>query len=305
MAKAKKEQLGKGLASLLGNIEREVNENPQKVVKELTMNFAMVPIDSIERYTGQPRTEFDETLITELSESIRVHGVIQPLTVRMLSQTDQKYQLISGERRWRAARKAGLTEVPAYIRIANDQQMLEMALVENIQRADLNPIEVAITYQRLIDECNLTHEILAERVAKSRPAISNSLRLLRLPPAIQQAIKAGKVSTGHAKVLAGVEDLGLQNVLLQRILSEEISVRQLEDIVRDWREDKAKAKKKEADAPSFDALRPVTDSLSSFFGSKVRLARNNDGSGKMTVAFKSDDDLNRILDMIEDLKKHI
>ena len=203
MAKAKKEQLGRGLASLLGNIEKEVSENPQRVVKELTMNFAMVPIDSIERYTGQPRTEFDEALIVELSESIRVHGVIQPLTVRMLSQTEQKYQLISGERRWRAARLAGLMEVPAYIRIANDQEMLEMALVENIQRADLNPIEIAITYQRLIDECNLTHEVLAERVAKSRPAISNALRLLRLPPAIQQAIKLGKVTTGHAKVLAG------------------------------------------------------------------------------------------------------
>ena len=296
MSKVRKEALGKGIAALLGNIEAEVNANPQKVVTELAGSVAMIAVESVEVNPWQPRYEFDETALQELSESIKIHGLIQPITVRRMS--EGSYQLISGERRLRASKLAGLTEVPAYIRIANDQEMLEMALVENIQRRDLNPIEVAITYQRLIDECSLTHENLSTRVAKSRSTVTNSLRLLKLPPEIQQAIKKQQISTGHAKVLVGVEDLAFQLSLSKQIINEQLSVREVEDLVRRYSESKQKSKKGNTNSLP-DAYRGVQDTFSAFFGQKVAFKRQPSGKGSISITFQNDDELNRILDTIE------
>ncbi|MEL6866667.1 MAG: ParB/RepB/Spo0J family partition protein, partial [Bacteroidota bacterium] len=201
--KYKKKELGQGIRALLSNIDHgSSNEGPQEdVVRTLSNTIATIPLNSIEVNPGQPRIEFDEEALQELSESIKVHGLIQPITVRRLN--EQTYQLISGERRMRASKIAGLKEVPAYIRLANDQEMLEMALIENIQREDLNAIEVANSYQRLIEECELTHEALSERVGKNRSSVTNYLRLLKLPPDVQSAIKEQKISMGHARALAG------------------------------------------------------------------------------------------------------
>ena len=302
MSKLKKLDLGKGIAALLGSIEEEVNQGPEavkEVVRELSHSVAMIQVAHIEVNPWQPRNDFDESALTELSESIKIHGLIQPITVRRMAAN--QYQLISGERRLRASKKAELIEVPAYVRIANDQEMLEMALVENIQREELNPIEVAFTYQRLIDECHLTHDKLSERVAKNRSTVTNMLRLLDLPPDIQQGIKQKKVSTGHAKVLAGIKDIALQLMLFKRIIQEQLSVREIEDIARTYAE--AQNKKKTKATPSVpDAYKPVQDMLSAFFGLKVQFKRKPSGQGMITVSFKSDDDLNRILDLIEDKK---
>ncbi len=300
MSKVKKTDLGKGIAALLGNIEAEINHGPEavkEVVRELSHSVAMIPVEQVEVNPWQPRYEFDENALQELSESIKIHGVIQPITLRRMS--NNQYQLISGERRLRASKLAGLDAIPAYVRIANDQEMLEMALVENIQREDLNPVEVAITYQRLLDECALTHEKLSERVAKSRSTVTNMLRLLKLPPEIQQAIKEKKVSTGHAKVLVGIDDIALQLMLFKKVVNDRLSVREIEDIARSYSE--AKLKKKAKSAPSVsDAYKPVQDALSAFFGSKVALKRKPSGNGQILVTFKNDDDLNRILDLIEE-----
>jgi ParB family transcriptional regulator, chromosome partitioning protein len=301
MSKVKKMELGKGIAALLGNIEAEVNKSPEaaaEVVRELSHSTAMILIDQIEVNPWQPRYDFDENALNELSESIKIHGLIQPITVRRMAAN--QYQLVSGERRLRASKLAGLTEIPAYVRIANDQEMLEMALVENIQREELNPIEVAATYQRLIDECNLSHDKLAERVAKNRSTVTNMLRLLKLPPAIKQSIKERKITTGHAKSLAGISDLGFQLALHLRIVRERLSVREVEEIVQNHAESKTKVKKT---TPSVSAdIKPVVDNLNAFFGSKIQFKRKDNGSGQIVVNFKSDDDLNRILDLIEDKK---
>jgi ParB family transcriptional regulator, chromosome partitioning protein len=302
VTKVKKTELGKGIAALLGNIETEVNRDPEMVkdvVRELSHTIATIPISEIEVNPWQPRYDFDQDALNELSESIKIHGLIQPITVRRMS--NNQYQLISGERRLRASKLAGILDVPAYIRIANDQEMLEMALVENIQREELNPIEVAITYQRLIDECALTHERLSERVAKNRSTVTNSLRLLRLPPEIQTGIKEKRVTTGHAKVLVGIDDIALQLMLFKRIMLERLSVREVEDIARSYAEAKNK-KKVKSDSSMPDAYKPVQDMLSSFFGSKVALKRKPSGQGQILVNFKNDNELNRILDLIEDKK---
>ncbi len=296
MSKIRKEELGRGIGALLRNIEEEVNTNPQKVVNELTSNIAMISIEMIEVNPWQPRYDFDEEALKELAESIKVHGLIQPITLRRLN--DKKYQLISGERRTRASKLAGLKEIPAYVRIANDQEMLEMALVENIQREDLNSIEVAITFQRLVDECNLTHEMLSDRVGKKRSTVTNFLRLLKLPPEIQFSIKNKQISMGHARALVGVDDLALQLMLHKRIIKEHLSVRDIEDIIRKYSDSKSKKsdKTKEVD----HVHKQIQDMLSAFFGSKVMLKRKPDGKGKITVNFNSDDELNRILDAVEE-----
>ena len=301
MAKVKKMELSKGMEALLRNIDSEVNKSPEaaaEVVRELSHSTAMIPVEQIEVNPWQPRYDFDETALAELSESIKIHGLIQPITVRRMAAN--QYQLVSGERRLRASKLAQLTEIPAYVRIANDQEMLEMALVENIQREELNPIEVAATYQRLIDECNLSHEKLAERVAKNRSTITNMLRLLKLPPAIKQSIKERTITTGHAKSLAGISDLGFQLALHLRIIRERLSVREVEDIVQNHAESKVKAKKKTPSVPA--DIRPVVDNLNAFFGSKIQFKRKDNGSGQIVVNFKSDEELNRILDRIDEKK---
>jgi ParB family chromosome partitioning protein len=295
MSKLKKDQLIKGLgaAALLGG---GGNSTPKPDITAVTL-AVMVSIDSIEVNPHQPRKEFNEKALAELAESIKTYGIIQPLTVRRMSAN--AYQLISGERRLRASRMAGFTEVPAYLRTANDQEMVEMALVENIQRADLNPIEVANSYQRLIDEFLFDHEALGKRVGKSRSTVTNSLRLLKLPPSMQTALKEGKISTGHAKCLLSIEDIVFQSVMFKEIVEKELSVRALEDAIRIYNEKKEQIKERKNTPSVTPEMRTATDTLSAFFGTKIQLKQKNNGMGQITINFNSTEDLNRILDLIE------
>jgi ParB family transcriptional regulator, chromosome partitioning protein len=295
-----KSNLGKGIRALLTQPERleaAVIENPQAVVSELAGNIAFLAISLIEPNPFQPRVEFDQVALNELAESIKVHGLIQPVTVRRLS--EKSYQLISGERRFRASQIAGLTEIPAYVRIADDQQMLEMALIENIQRQDLNAIEVAISYQRLIDECKLTHETMSDRVGKQRSTITNYLRLLKLPPEVQRSIKDRKLSMGHARALAGVDDIALQLMLFKETIDQDLSVRAIEDLIRKYQEGKSGAKPNKSGALNED-LKRIQDQFSAFFGGKVALKRNPKGKGQVIVTFNNDAELNRLIALIED-----
>ena len=255
----------------------------------------MIPITSIEVNPNQPRNHFDEEALQELSDSIKIHGLIQPITVRRLDQ--KTFQLISGERRWRASKMAGLEEVPAYIRIANDQEMLEMALIENIQREDLNAVEIALTYQRLKEECGLTDEKLSERVGKKRTTVTNYMRLLSLPPSIQTAIKSKTISMGHARALAGVEDYGMQNALLQQTTSKGLSVRALEKLVSDYNSPKPKKEKKAVPTE----YRDVEQAFREYFGMKrINIKVKDGGKGQIVIPFDSVLQLNQILDRIDD-----
>lgn len=297
MAKAKKKEIGLGIRALLTNFDEQVEENQEMVVKELSHSVAMIPLNQIEVNPFQPRTDFDEEALRELANSLKTHGLIQPLTVRRMGH--DQYQLISGERRLRASKLAGLEEVPAYVRIANDQEMLEMALVENIQRQDLNAIEVAITYQRLIDECDLTHENLSDRVGKKRSSVSNYLRLLRLPPEIQNSIKKGDLSMGHARALAGVDDLGVQLLIFKKTLNEALSVRAVEQLISQYSKDKIAPKKEEPSGMTADYKR-VEDQFRQFFGvKKLQLKLKRGGKGQIVIPFNSTAELNRMIDVLE------
>lgn len=295
MAK-KKALVGKGIRALLSNIDEEAKENPKEVVNQLSNSTAELPLSQIEVNPYQPRVEFDQDALEELSSSIKVHGLIQPITVRRLA--EGKYQLISGERRMRASKLAGLTQVPAYIRLANDQEMLEMALVENIQREQLNSIEIAITYQRLIDECKLTHASMSERVGKNRSTVTNYLRLLKLPPEIQLGIKENNISMGHARALVGVEDIALQLTIFSEVLEKGLSVRKTEDLIRSYTSPQASAKK--AAKPALPlAYQSVQENLRKYLGAKVQLKVNKAGKGQILINFGDNEDLNRLLDLID------
>lgn len=296
MAEKDKRALGKGIRALLTNIDKETTTpaETQAVVQTLASNIALISLAEIEVNPWQPRIEFDETQLAELAESLKVHGLIQPLTVRRLNANS--YQLIAGERRMRASKLAGLTEVPAYIRLADDQEMLEMALVENIQRAELNPIEVAISYKRLMDECKLTQENLANRVGKERSTVANSIRLLKLPPEIQAGVKKQLISMGHARALVGIDDIALQLTLYRETLEKALSVRRLEDLIRSYTQPKELAEDKKTSL-SADHKKVQSD-LAHHFGSKVQLKRDETGKGSIVINFSDDHDLNRILDTI-------
>ncbi len=276
------------------NIETQTQEKQAEVVRELTHTVAMIPLEEIEVNPYQPRVEFDTETLEDLANSLKTHGLIQPITVRRLA--DKQYQIISGERRFRASKIAGLTEVPAYIRLANDQEMIEMALVENIQREDLNAIEVAITYQRLIDECDLTHENLSDRVGKKRSTVTNFLRLLKLPPDIQRSLKEGGISMGHARALLGVEDLATQHQIFKEIVAKDLSVRAAEDLIRYYSKP---ATKKPAPAKLSNDYTAVEGNLKNYLGAKVALKVKPNGSGQISIPFTSTEDLNRLLDLIE------
>ena len=299
--KATKKELGKGIRALLGNIETEVNANPQakqEAVQTLSSNFASIPTEQIEVNPHQPRKDFDPTALEELTASIKVHGLIQPITVRRMREGE--YQLISGERRLRASKLAELDEIPAFIRLADDAQMMEMALIENTHRQDLNDIEVAITYQRLIDEFDLTHDNLSERIGKSRSSISNHLRLLKLPIDIQKALKEKQISMGHARALLGEESFSRQNTILKQIIDEGLSVRAVEKLIKQTKEEKTSSKKSEASTLPIE-YRDVQDRISRHLGSKVQLKVNaKSGKGSITINFADNEDLNRLLDMIEE-----
>jgi ParB family chromosome partitioning protein len=300
MSAEKRKALGKGLSALLNDsvnvnpvagVRKNVESSPE-VIDLGSINH--VRINQIEVNPFQPRTEFDAQALQDLADSIKLQGLIQPITLRKIN--NHAYQLISGERRFRASKLAGLTEIPAYIRTANDQQMLEMALIENIQRENLNAIEVALSFQRMIDECSLKQEELGERVSKNRSTVTNYLRLLRLPPAIQASIRDGGISMGHAKALLTLDDAVKQIYVHQQVLQQGLSVRAVEELVRNIQ--KTPQKKQAPKAMSFQ-VQKVQDDLSSKFGSKVKLKIHEQGRGAIEIPFLSEDDLSRILEMLD------
>jgi ParB family chromosome partitioning protein len=295
----KRPALGKGLSALLESSATDITSRDLSDSSVLG-SVAMLPISAIEANPFNPRTHFEEEALKELSDSIAKHGIIQPLTVRKLGRN--KYQLISGERRFKASQVAGLKEVPAYIRVANDQTMLEMALVENIQREDLNAIEVALSYQRLIKECDLTQEKLANQVSKSRASITNHLRLLKLPAPIQLSVREKEISMGHARALVGVKDEEFQIELFERILDEGLSVRDVERVIKgDTNEKPSKPSKKGASEHKVSKEQTqFTKSLSDRVAAKVQIKKQPTGNGKVIINFNSEVDLNRIIEILND-----
>ncbi|MFB5945872.1 ParB/RepB/Spo0J family partition protein [Albibacterium profundi] len=308
MAQQRKTGLGKGLSALLNDgddLRQESNERSASTEYEsqnsarsgVTGSIGHVNISEIEINPFQPRTDFDATALEELAESIKLQGLIQPITVRKIS--SNSYQLISGERRLRASKLAGLTSIPAYIRTADDQQMLEMALIENIQRENLNAIEVALSFQRMIDECNLRQDELGERVSKNRSTVTNYLRLLKLPPSIQASIRDNQISMGHARALISVPEVEKQLYIHQEILSKGLSVRKVEELVRSLQEQKPPTSKKKANEHSFQ-YRKIEDDLATKFATRVKLNVNADKKkGSIQIPFNSEDDLNRILELLD------
>jgi ParB family chromosome partitioning protein len=260
--------------------------------------IAMIPINQIEANPFQPRTDFEEMALQELVDSIKEHGIIQPVTVRKLG--FDKYQLISGERRFRSSQIVGLKEIPAYVRIANDQAMLEMALVENIQRQDLNPIEVALSYKRLIDECDLTQEQLADKIAKQRSTITNFLRLLKLPVEIQLGLRDKTISMGHARALITIEDKDLQLALFAKTIEENLSVRDIEELAKYGKvHTKVKAKLKKQKAPLSLSDKKIQEKLEVLFNNKVVFNRNQSGAGNVTLKFRNEEELQHLLQFFD------
>jgi ParB family transcriptional regulator, chromosome partitioning protein len=292
----KKNSLGRGLGALIDNNEDNiVSQNFSKKVS----GVAEISMDEIDSNPYQPRTIFDEETLNELASSIKEIGIIQPITVRRSD--NGRYQLISGERRLRASKIAGNNKIPAYIRLAEDQNLLEMALVENIQREDLDAIEIAISYQRLVDECNLTQEILSQRVGKKRATVTNYLRLLKLPAEIQLGIKEHKVSMGHARSLVNIDDPKSQLKIYGKIIDQELSVRKVEELVRNLTQEALSdetVKEPLIITKEYDDLKKH---LQDFFNSKIEFKRNTKGSGKIVIPFNSDDDLERIIAIFDKL----
>jgi len=300
--------LGKGLGALLGgdadlgSIRQPVGYVNKEVVstteqpKQATADILRIPADMIEPNPYQPRMSFDQEALDELAASIRTLGLIQPITVRRKS--DGKYQIISGERRFRACRQTGMEMIPAYIRDTNDQGMLEMAIVENIQRENLDPIEIAMSYQRLIEECSLTQEQMAIRVGKKRASVTNFLRLLKLPAKIQHDLKVGLLSVGHAKVLLGVDDVRMQEYLCDLVIKDGLSVRQLEDKIHKLSEPKKGHEQKEQDLP--EEYFKVLEIVGKYFENNISLKRSSGGKGSMTIHFNSDEEVQRFLKALED-----
>ncbi|MCX6268273.1 MAG: ParB/RepB/Spo0J family partition protein [Bacteroidetes bacterium] len=285
----KKKALGRGLSALLENAE---TENPQKEISgEYTAEYiAQVRVDQIEPNPFQPRVHFDETELRELAASIQEHGIIQPITIRKIGHN--KYQLISGERRLKASVIGGLSQVPAYVRLANDEQMLEMALVENIQREDLNPLEIAISFQRLLDECRIKQEDLSQKVGKDRSTISNYIRLLKLPTEIQVAVRDNLITMGHARAIINVPQERSQLIILKKILEKKSSVREVEEMVRNLGRQKTTASHGASLPDKFEKAKLA---LHKKFLSKIDFKLNKKGAGAIIIEFKSADDFERII----------
>ena len=294
----KRSALGKGLSALLENAGTDITSKSTN--DGGVGSVSLLPISSIEANPFNPRTNFEKLALDELSKSIAIHGIIQPLTVRKLGRDN--YQLISGERRFRASQLAGLTEVPAYIRVANDQTMLEMALVENIQREDLNAIEVALSYARLIEECNLTQDQLAQKISKSRPSISNHLRLLKLPADIQASVRDNVLSMGHARALVAANDEALQLAIFNRIIEDGLSVRDAEQLIRQGYVEprtSTSTSSKSTKIPKIEKNQSVFQHhLSDKLATKIEIKKTPTGNGKIIVNFNSEVDLNRIIELL-------
>jgi ParB family transcriptional regulator, chromosome partitioning protein len=296
--KKKTTGLGRGLSALLEDADEvQGNISPNNSDKPLG-SISLIPIASIEANPFQPRTEFDIKALEELAASVAIHGVIQPITVRKMGY--DKYQIISGERRTRAALMSGLTQIPAYVRTANDQGMLEMALIENIQRSDLNAIEIAMSYQRLLEECSLKQEELGERVGKDRTTVTNYLRLLKLPEEIQLGIKQGVISMGHARAMINMEDESAQMAMFREIIDNKLSVRAVESLVKEKKS--APDSTEKATYINGTDWDPEIDRITEEFHKKLRAAvhlKNGvKGKGKIVISYKNRDDLQRILSLI-------
>ena len=286
--------LGRGLGALLD--DSLVFETAVRSVT--TGNMADIPLDQISANPFQPRSDFNQELLRELADSIKTQGVIQPVTIRVLGKNS--YQLIAGERRLQASKLAGLKVIPAYVRTANDQEMLEMSLIENIQRENLNAIEIALSYQRLLTECNLKQEELGDRVGKNRTTVNNYLRLLKLPPDIQIGVRDKKISMGHARALINIENIDSQLSLFRQIVKEDLSVRKVEALVRAVVSGKQdRHPKTQRKASNEIALGHLQQKLSSHFGSRIRITADEKSRGEIRIPFVSTDDLNRILEILD------
>lgn len=296
MAKAiKKQAMGRGLSALLKDPTNDINSVQDKNASQIVGNVIDLNLNDIEMNPFQPRTNFNEETLRELSSSIKELGVIQPITVR--KKGFGKFELISGERRCRASKLLGLETIPAYVRIANDQESLEMALVENIQRHDLDPIEIALSYQRLIEEINMTQEQLSDRVGKSRSAITNYMRLLKLDPIIQTGMRDGFITMGHGRALISVEDLDTQLSFYQKILAQGLSVRETESLVKELKTGSL-SRKQPITTTASDPLKDATTQLTNKLETKVSATINASGKGKMIISFASKADFQRIVDLI-------
>lgn len=319
---SKKAALGRGLKALLPSEDEDAGTTPESSGGDLSKSnlyrfedrdaarlvgrVADVDVDDIRPNPYQPRRDFDEEALDELAASIEQLGIVQPITVRALG--EGRFEVISGERRLRAARRAGLERIPAYVREADSEAMLEMALVENVQREELNPVEVAIGYQRLIEECGLTQEQVAEKVGKSRTTVTNFLRLLKLPPRIQAALREGSVSVGHARTLITIDDDALQMRLLKEVQEKDLSVREIEKRVRRWRKKQEASDEAETEpaspvsAPSPDRdslqMKQYADRLRSHFSTKIQMQHKADGSGRIEISYYSEEDFERLMELL-------
>jgi ParB family transcriptional regulator, chromosome partitioning protein len=299
--KQNKDALGKGIRSLLQNIDSDLKNaagNLKQEVAQTVTAILRIPIEQIEPNPRQPRHDFDEQALQELASSIRLHDIVQPITVSQLT-AGGKYRLISGERRWRASKLAGLKDVPAYIRQANDQELLELALLENLQREDLNAVEIALSYKRMMEELNYTQEQVAERMGKERSTVANYIRLLKLPPDIQVAVRKNEISMGHARALINVDTVDKQLFIYNEIRSRSLSVRQTEDLVRKMYKSGTSAAVKESVKSTLPpAYKKIEDNLATHFSTKVRLNHNKNGHGAISIEYYSIQELNKILDQI-------
>ncbi len=301
----KKKALGLGIKALLNNIDEELKATAEAIPsasgKPAAGSAAVggrIPVDQIEVNPKQPRHDFDEKALKELSESILLHDIIQPVTVAKMA--NGKYRLISGERRFRASKMAGLKDIPAYVRTANDQELLEMALLENLQRENLNAIEISLSYKRLMDECSLTQEQVAERMKKERSTVANYLRLLKLPPDIQKAVRDGVLSMGHARAIIGLENVEEQLYVYREATQKGLSVRQIEQLVKNMLQEKKPLEKADTTAQKLPpAYKRIEDNMASHFATKVSLSRKKNGKGSILIDFYSDEDLERIMDAMK------
>lgn len=298
--KPNKDLLGKGIRSLLQGIDSDLKNTATGGLKEGAVEAATgimrISVDKIEPNPKQPRRDFDEQSLQELAQSIKLHDIIQPITVSKLP--GNKYRLISGERRWRASKLAGLKDMPAYIRQANDQQLLELALLENLQREDLNAMEIALSYKRMMEELEHTQEQVAERMGKDRSTVTNYIRLLKLPPDIQVAVRNGELSMGHARALINVDTVDKQLFIFEEIKSKGLSVRQTENLVRALYKEGGKEEKKPAAPPLPPAYKKIEDRLATHFSTKVLLKHSKNGSGQITFDYYSLEELNKLLDQM-------
>ncbi|MCC6759587.1 MAG: ParB/RepB/Spo0J family partition protein [Chitinophagaceae bacterium] len=296
-----KAMIGKGLRSLLSNIDSDLKTKDGHLKEEVVQKstgITRIPLADIEVNPKQPRRDFDEQALQELAASIKIHDIIQPLTVAKIAGVGNKYRLIAGERRFRASKIAGLTDVPVYVREGNDKQLLELSLLENLQREDLNAIEIALSYKRLMDELHYTQEEVAERMGKERSTVANYVRLLKLPPDLQVAVRTSVISMGHARALVNVDEVDKQLFIFKEVAAKGLSVRQTEELVRNIYKNAKPAVKAAAKNNLPPAYKRLEDNLASHFGTKVMMKHAKSGVGAITIEYYSLQELNKILDLV-------